>query len=478
MRTSTSQRALIVFLITISAIGFALRVNESLRIFSLAHPDEVFQTLEPAHRVAYGYGVITWEWRDGIRSWLFPVFLAGMMKCTDRMAKGSTGYLVSIRILLSALSMTTIWFGFVWSRRTSGAAAAIVGATACATWYELVGFAPRAMPEVVATHLLLVGLYLGVCLKTSSEQRRLFLAGILCGIAMSLRIQLGPVVVFSGLYFCRGRWKERLPTVMGGILLSVCVFGITDAVTWHHPFQSMYLYFWENEMGGKSLLYGSEPWYWYIGELTDHLGPLIILALVGVRRSPFLGWIALIILGSHSFIAHKEIRFIYPALPIIIVLSSIGLCEIVEGIGAHLEVRWISKGCVPVGVLVFMLTSVLLSFRFPYWSAASGGMMMFNKLSQSSTACGVGLYSVPWTETGGYTYLHRPIPITFVEEAEIFSKEAPTFNALVAGEGVFIPGGEFVLEECRMNVRLYRRPGPCAPPEENEMNNVLRQTGN
>src|SRR6185312_5525190 len=35
-------------------------------------PDEIFQSLEQAHRVVFGYGFIPWEFQQGARSWLFP----------------------------------------------------------------------------------------------------------------------------------------------------------------------------------------------------------------------------------------------------------------------------------------------------------------------------------------------------------------------------------------------------------------------
>lgn len=63
-------------------------------------PDEFYQALEPAHWLVYGYGYLTWEWRDlaidliprdgwkGIydevvikgrmRSWLWPSVFAGV----------------------------------------------------------------------------------------------------------------------------------------------------------------------------------------------------------------------------------------------------------------------------------------------------------------------------------------------------------------------------------------------------------------
>ena len=35
---------------------------------------------EPAHRLAFGTGVITWEYIDGIRSWLLPSVIAAIMR--------------------------------------------------------------------------------------------------------------------------------------------------------------------------------------------------------------------------------------------------------------------------------------------------------------------------------------------------------------------------------------------------------------
>ncbi|CRK93399.1 CLUMA_CG006935, isoform A [Clunio marinus] len=49
-----------------------------VRIFSVYlvqtffSPDEYWQSLEVAHKIIYGYGHLTWEWSQGIRSYLHP----------------------------------------------------------------------------------------------------------------------------------------------------------------------------------------------------------------------------------------------------------------------------------------------------------------------------------------------------------------------------------------------------------------------
>jgi len=473
-----SRPTLILLLSVIVTTAFLLRLNEALHTSDLAHPDEIFQTLEPAHRLAYGYGVVTWEWRDGIRSWVLPGVLAGVMKSTDWIGQGSAGYLICIRILLCVVSLSTVWFGFVWAERVDGTAAGVVSAAACATWYEIVSFAPRAMTEVLAAHILLIGLFLGSYLDHGLDRRRLFWAGFCCGIAVSLRIQLAPVVLFAALYFSRGHIQKRCPILISGVLLPVLCFGLVDGWTWHHPFQSLYLYFWENTVEGRSLLYGTKPWYWYLAEQMEHLGPLGLLAIIGVRRSTFLGWIVFIILASHSMLGHKEARFLYPALPILIVLSALGFGEIAKEFSSILKISISPTVFVSIGITFFLFFSWILGPRFTYWAKNSGGMIAFSHLSESRGICGVGLYGVPWFTTGGYSYLHQSVPIILVPGFEQLDKGASTFNAVVAREDWPIPRSEFVRSQCWNGVCLYQRTGSCTHPDKYEINRVLRETGN
>src|SRR6516164_9745462 len=70
-------------LVSILLIALLLRVAVAIHFPSIEYADEIYNTLEPAHRLAYGYGIVDWEWRRGARSWVFPAFLAGVMRATD-----------------------------------------------------------------------------------------------------------------------------------------------------------------------------------------------------------------------------------------------------------------------------------------------------------------------------------------------------------------------------------------------------------
>lgn len=459
-------------------IALLLRISVAMRAPSLAHPDEIFQTEEPAHRLAYGYGIITWEWRDGIRSWAFPAILAVVMRATGWMGHGSAGYLWAVTILLSLISLTSVWFGYAWAKRVSGIEAAMIAAGGCAIWYELVIFAPRTLTEVLATHILLPGLYLGAFAEGRWEKRRLFLAGLLCGLAMALRIQLFPAVALAGFYFCRSRWRTRVPAVLAGMFLPLAVFGVVDAITWSYPFQSFFRYFWINAVEGRSELYGTEPWYWYLTILVAHLGPILLLALLGIRRSPFLGWMALAILVPHSLLPHKEVRYIYPLMPILITLAALGTMEIVKELDHLLKLRIHPKLSISVALALFTFFSFFLAPQFSYWNSNAGSMTMVDRLSRDQTVCGLGIHGISWFDTGGYTHFHRNVPMVLMSDGPRMEQESASVNAVIAyGPPPRLSPG-FALKDCSQGVCLYQRAGSCASPLADEVNAVLRETGN
>ena len=472
-------------LIAIFVIALLLRVGVAIHFPSVEWGDEIFETLEPAHHLAYGYGVVVWEWREGVRSWVFPAFLAGVMRATDWMGPGSLGYLRAIAVLLSLLSLTTVWFGYAWGKRSGGSAAALIAAGACATWYDLVYFAPKAFSEVMATNLLLPGLYLGMYGDELPEKRRLFLAGLFLGLAVSLRMQLAPAVAFAVLYFCHQNWRRRGTAIFAGLLLPVVAFGLVDAVTWSYPFQSYLRYLWVTFAENKSVPWRAlliksvtEPWYWYLLQVAVRFLPLFLLALVGVRRSPFLGWVVLIVLASHSLIPHKELRFMYPVMPMVITLAALGFVEFAEDFNTWGKAFLSSRSIMIAGLVFCIVTSALFAWRSPRWTHLSGGLIAMDRLSQDSSVCGVGLYNLWWVNSGGYSHLHRNVPIILLRREAELESQAPGFNALVTGGTLTDQNVGFKSAGCWNGVCLYRRAGSCiASSQYNEVNKVLRETG-
>jgi phosphatidylinositol glycan class B len=62
------------------ALALAFRAANALLVRTYFNPDEHWQCLEVAHRVAFGYGHLTWEWKRGLRSYLHPLIFAALYK--------------------------------------------------------------------------------------------------------------------------------------------------------------------------------------------------------------------------------------------------------------------------------------------------------------------------------------------------------------------------------------------------------------
>ena len=465
---------------------FALALLLRLAVFhsspSIYWADEIFQTQEPAHRIAYGPGMVTWEYRLGLRSWVLPVIIAGVMKATAWLGPGSSGYVFGTAFFFALISLTAVWFAFSWCNKYFGLESAVLAAFSTAVWFELINFAPRALYEVLAGSLFLPAIYLGSLppSDTKVENRwRLILIGLLLGLTACLRIQYAPAALLAGLWIMSRNWKARWLPITGAALVVVAVFGFVDALTWSFPFYSYWAYFRENIVNHKAANFGILPWYYYFGSLFVHTGPLALFALVGVRRSPILGWISLAILLPHSAIAHKEFRYIYPVLPILLVLASIGLVEFLQFVQRKMQWRRAPQTVFLVAAGFVLICSLGLASQFPRWQKARGGLRAFTFLSNDRDACGLAVLNVNWWDTGGYTYLHRQIPIFFLPNSGYDPSISQSFNRLVLPQSDAVPFPGYHAASCQDGVCVYRREGSSCQGDASfyESNEYLRRLG-
>ncbi len=356
------RRQQLAWLAVILAAAFALRLYIALRFPNIHHADEIFQYLEQAHRLVFKYGVAPWEYREGTRSWLVPGFLAGILKLSDVLGLSFPGfYLFLVAATLTALSLSVVLVGFLWASRTQGAFAGVITAALCGLWFELVYFAPKTLTEPIAAHILVIAIYLAYPSQPTSNKRRLFAAGLLFGLVVAIRVHLSPALIVAAMYICgrevRNKW---LPIVLGG-LTTLLVAGMLDALTWQYPFQSFIANIWVNIVQQKSNQFGVSPWYYFAGKWVLIWGlatvPIALLTIVAVRKNILLGLIAATIVATHMFIGHKEYRFVFPAVPFIIILVGLGTAEIY----GYFETKLKSRSLVLAGRIGVILVWALVS---------------------------------------------------------------------------------------------------------------------
>jgi hypothetical protein len=67
-----------VWLLLILIFALFLRLNAAFSYPNILWPDEIFQTLEQGHRLAFGNGMIPWDFGTGFVLGYFRGFLAGL----------------------------------------------------------------------------------------------------------------------------------------------------------------------------------------------------------------------------------------------------------------------------------------------------------------------------------------------------------------------------------------------------------------
>lgn len=458
------------------ALAVGLRLIPTVFEPSLNWGDEVFQTIEPAHRLVYGYGLMTWEFQLGLRSWLLPGAIAGVIELSRLFGDGPQYYLFVIATALGLLSAAPVICAYLWCRE-AGAAAGLVAAAAVAVAPELVYFGARALNEVVAANVLVIALYLAASGRPASIRRRL-LAGFLLGIVCLLRLQLAPAAALIALWPARGEWRIRSAAMTAGSFAALIAGAAFDWATLGYPLASLWRNLYYNLWLGISSGFSVEPWFYYLGgELGVWLAgaPFVLLLIaLGARRRPFLLAAALLIIAVHSAIPHKEYRFVYPAIVLLMTLAACGLAQLCGAGAAWLRAR----GCRPamaVGVAAAALVALWSGVSFATWSGgtlallrqrAHDSLLAMTYARDVTGLCGLGLYGKnAWVRYGGYSRLHRPVPLFWpATEAEL-AATAAGFNTLLYDRSERTPpnGFHFRTLRCFGNSCAARRPGRCAP---------------
>ncbi len=343
----------------ILGVALAFRLMIALSFPNIIAVDEVYQFLEQAHRLVFGQGIVPWEFQVGLRCWLIPLLLAGLMAPAHVLFGSPLAGLVLIRIVLCIASLPIVGCAAAWGKRFYGTLGLWVAGGLAALWPDLWLMAPHALEEVLAADALVPAIYLISTPRTKTDLRRAALAGFLLGLAFTFRIQLGPAIALAGIALCQRDIKLWRVALLAAAL-PVLAAGMLDWVTWGQPFRSFWLNIYLNLALGIAKGFGEEPPGYFIFMLgLDWLWSFpVMLALIwlGARRLPAAGAVLLVIVLMHSLIAHKELRFIFPALALAVPLAGLGL-------SAAMAALWQSgrfvmlRGC----ALVFLMLGPLFS---------------------------------------------------------------------------------------------------------------------
>ncbi|KAK3333545.1 Alg9-like mannosyltransferase family-domain-containing protein [Cercophora scortea] len=362
----------------ILSVLLALRFINALCVRTFFQPDEYFQALEPAWTVAFGSADetgawLTWEWQHQLRSSLHPALFGLVYKAVHSLMAFMNLFPPFQSFVLVALpKVVQSIFAALADYYTWRLATEIYGRDSnfpwAALWMTVLNpwqwyCSTRTFSNSLEATLTIAALYywpwqlLGDArvnkddpLQSKGSVNSLRLSLALAAVAVLLRptnilIWIGILTLTLTRLTLDGEpplHKTTLVTftreilVCGTAVLALSL--VSDRLYfgfWTFP-PYTWLYF--NISQSLAVFYGQMPWHYYLSQglplLTTSFLPF---ALVGLYKSTStsktlpvpqsnilktLAFAVLTMLGALSIISHKEVRFIYPLLPILHILAA------------------------------------------------------------------------------------------------------------------------------------------------------------
>jgi hypothetical protein len=308
----------------------------------------------------------------------------------------------------------------------------------------------------------------------TQDTRRFLFAGVLLGLSTILRFHYLPALGLFALMTCGTAYRTRwLPLIAGGVI-AAALSAAADGVMGQLPFAWIVENFRQNIVHHRAAGYGVDPPLAYFTMLSiwwQFALPLIFLAMApAIRANRVLFIIALLTLAIHMTIGHKEYRFIILPTTIFVLIAALG------------SAQWVTiwaKSRTP-GQAAWPLVAVCALWAICSLGLATTGAMRVNwvddraplLLAQAAgrdrALCGIALHHMEFWESGGYTYMHRDLPLYWLAGPPISQADSlarvNAFNAVIAREHRIgeLPG-TWRRRTCGQGVCLFVRDGGCDP---------------
>lgn len=362
------------------------RLFNTISVQTFFQPDEYFQSLEPAWALAFGPDAgawITWEWREQLRSAIHPVLFSGAYKAVDqictlldcRLSSRVEALAIAPRLLQAVIAAVGDLYTQGLARRVYPGQESIAFAALLLTlvspwqWFCSV----RTLSNSLETTLTVVGLYYWPWslflqstspsnkgkggLQNSKEGRSQIktpastsgsISVSLAAAALACILRPTNIIIWATIsIYCLNKSRKMATVVKLGQAALLCgstILAVSVSIDYNFyneltfpPWK--FLYF--NVVQSLASFYGQNRLDYYLTEglpllLTTAL-PFAYLAMwqtlrsksdesgpstVGLHSKKALATTVVFTVLVMSLISHKEVRFIYPLLPLLLVLSA------------------------------------------------------------------------------------------------------------------------------------------------------------
>ncbi|GFV66660.1 GPI mannosyltransferase 3 [Trichonephila clavipes] len=384
-------------------------------------PDEYWQSLEVAHKLTFGFGHLTWEWRKQIRSYIYPFMIHVLFSAFP----GSVETIILLpKIFQAILSTIGDFFTYKLACKLFGSRCGLWTLFNLLTSWFLFYCSSRTLTNMAETSITACGLFF---YPWKREKHRGLTCSYLWFAGASSLMRPTAFVLWLPLYLYH-LWREKhYFSVIKNTFLIGCVILATliscDSYFYGHwvftPY-NFFLFNWRSDIGA---FYGQHNFLWYFTTglpvvLGIHFIPFLMgLSLPYLRHQFFLIFWVIIIF---SFLSHKEFRFLLPVLPLALIICSAVMNEISSNKMAIFKWK-ISK------VINICMVYVILSINIPL----SIYMGLFHQSGVTDTTLHLShiigkdskvLFLMPCHSTPYYSYIHQNISMKFLTCEPNFDK--------------------------------------------------------
>jgi GPI mannosyltransferase 3 len=376
------------------------------------HPDNVYQVLEPAHRIVHGYGLMAWEHFRGIRpplhiiisSTIFEAARLGGFRDTSAVIFGN-------RALMAFISLMTVYYAYKIGSELYGENAGLFSAYVLifSTYVSL--WSAETSSQIPSSFFVLPALlsfYRGFKLD---NKRQYFFSGLLVGVGFMFRFDIAIFLFPMAAFLLFYGWKKYLLQVFVGFLLAILVQGLFDMVYYggflHSPINFVIADFFE-----ELPTLGSAPATYYLEIFRIHPHFLLLLPLIFERKKEtyLLLLMAFSFFGVYTLISHKELRYVFAFVPLYSILAGRALDRLTKSkVGRYYALFAVA--------VVFSSYMLLMPMALHSCHDISGFYSFFRYVGAQDDSSGVG-YNIPWFMTGGYSHMHKRIPMVQITSGD------------------------------------------------------------
>ncbi|CAK9820889.1 GPI mannosyltransferase 3 [Anthophora plagiata] len=384
-------------------------------------PDEYWQSLEVAHRLAFGYGYLTWEWMEKIRNYIYPFLISVIYQLLAFLSLDHVTILTTLpRILQAFISAYGEYKFYQWTKNKWTLY------SLCINWYWYY-CATRTLINTIETACTMIALSIFPWRDSNvTSINYLWIIGFLCMIRPTATVIWLPLCFY---HICTSS-QNKLKLIFHYIIIGIiCCFSsiLLDSYCYGILVISPWEFFRVNVLYKIGDFYGTQHLLWYIFcGLPVLLGCYYIVFLLCIWQimkhpSRFYHQAILLIVITwtifvYSLLAHKEFRFLLPLLPMCIYICT--SCTF------PLNVKF-TRRARQIFISLLMITNVLpgIYFSVIHQRGSLDVMNVLHKEIVNANNTTNILFLTPCHATPLYSHLHVNVPIRMLTCEPNFSND-------------------------------------------------------